>query len=367
MKQKLFLGCLAALAMTSCSNDDAIETNYGNAIGFRSAMATRATETDNGNLTSFFVTALNGDGIYFSNLEFTKGEDNFFTSAEKYYYPGDKTPLQFYAYAPSATAMGATLNISGTEKKMTGFSPKSDISQQVDFITASAEGDCYNNGATGVELEFSHRLAQIEVKCKSANPSYDFEVKGVRLAQIGSMGDFSFIDNTWTLTEGHLASYEKTLDTPVKLTADAVSLMEGDNAMLIPQQLTAWDTSEQENNSNGAYIAVLVKITTKAGSRVYPFPSDTGNTTGYAWAAIPVGTLWKAGNKYVYTLDFSTGAGYADPTESYMPGIIILNGAIKFTVNVNAWTDAALDNTEMPAEEGVDMNPDDNDFNDPFA
>lgn len=367
MRQALFLGCLAALAMTSCSNDDVIETNYGNAIGFRTAMATRATETNNANLTSFFVTALNGDETYFSNLEFTKGEDNFFTSADKYYYPGDQSELQFYAYAPSATAMGATLNISGTEKKMTGFSPNSDISRQVDFITAVAVGDRHNNGYSGVELEFSHRLAQIEIKCKSANPNYDFEVKGVRLAQIGSMGDFNFIDNTWTLTEGQLASYEKTFDTPVKLTADAVSLTGGDNAMLIPQQLTPWDISEQENNSNGAYIAVLVKITTKAGARVYPFPSDANNTTGYAWAAIPVNTLWEAGNKYVYTLDFSTGAGYADPTEPYMPGIIIFNGAIKFTVNVNAWTDAALDNTEMPAEEGVDMNPDDNDVEDPFA
>lgn len=43
--------------MTSCSNDEIMEINTGKAISFRTAMATRATETTYGDLNEFFVTA----------------------------------------------------------------------------------------------------------------------------------------------------------------------------------------------------------------------------------------------------------------------------------------------------------------------
>ncbi len=381
MKQKLLFAGMAAIALTSCSNDEAVEINNGHAIGFRTAMATRATETTAANLEGFFVTAFyESTEPYFSDLEFKKGTGDLFESDTKYFYPGDARPLTFYAYAPSKTALGGTMTITKDSQKLEGFAPNTDISKQVDFIAGAAKGDAANDGADGAFLEFSHCLSQIEVKAKSGNTSYDFEVKGVRIGCVGSKGDFTFpafsaedpdavdpVAGTWALTEGEKASYDKTLDAAVKLTADAVSLMAGDNAMLIPQQLTAWDTDEQENASKGAYIAVLVKITTKSGAQVYPFASDAGNTEGYAWAAIPVSTLWEAGKKYVYTLNFTTGAGYVDPTEDYRPGVPVLVGEIKFNVTVEDWTEEAAGNDiEMPNDPGTDYNPDGNDTEDPF-
>jgi hypothetical protein len=382
MKQKLLFAGMAAIALTSCSNDEAVEINNGHAIGFRTAMATRATETTTANLEGFFVTAFyESTEPYFSDLEFKKGTGDLFESDTKYFYPGDARPLTFYAYAPSKTALGGTMTITKDSQKLEGFAPNTDISKQVDFIAGAAKGDAANDGADGAFLEFSHCLSQIEVKAKSGNTSYDFEVKGVRIGCVGSKGDFTFpafsaedpdavdpVAGTWTLTEGEKASYDKTLDEAVKLTADAVSLMAGDNAMLIPQQLTAWDTEEQENTSKGAYIAVLVKITTKSGAQVYPFASDpTDANAGYAWAAIPVSTLWEAGKKYVYTLNFTTGAGYVDPTEDHMPGVPVLVGEIKFNVTVEGWTEEAAGNDiEMPNDPGTDYNPDGNDTEDPF-
>ena len=381
MKQKLLFAGMAAIALTSCSNDEAVEINNGHAISFRTAMGTRATETTTANLEGFFVTAFyESTEPYFSDLEFKKGTEVLFESDTKYFYPGDARPLTFYAYAPSKTALGGTMTITKDSQKLEGFAPNADISKQVDFIAGAAKGDATNDGANGAFLEFSHCLSQIEVKAKSGNTSYDFEIKGVRIGCVGSKGDFTFpaftaedpdavdpVAGTWTLTEGEKASYDKTLDAVVKLAADAVSLMAGDNAMLIPQQLTAWDTDEQENASKGAYIAVLVKITTKSGAQVYPFASDAGNTEGYAWAAIPVSTLWEAGKKYVYTLNFTTGAGYVDPTEDYMPGVPILVGEIKFNVTVEDWTEETAGNDiEMPNDPGTDYNPDGNDTEDPF-
>ena len=371
---------MAALAMTSCSNDEALEINNGHAIGFRTAIATRATETTTANLEGFFVTAFYESAQpYFSDLEFKKGTGDLFESEIKYFYPGDARPLTFYAYAPSKTDLGGTMTISKDSQTLEGFTPNEDISKQVDFIAGATRGDALNDGANGAFLAFSHCLSQIEVKAKSGNTSYDFEVKGVRIGCVGSKGDFTFpsfsttdaVDpnsGSWTLTEGESASYGKTLDAAVKLTDDAVSLMAGDNTMLIPQQLTAWNTEEKENDSKGAYIAVLVKITTKSGAQVYPFPSDAANTEGYAWAAIPVSTLWEAGKKYVYTLNFTTGAGYVDPTEDYMPGVPILVGEIKFNVTVEDWTEGTAGNDiDMPNDPGEEINPGDTDIEEPWG
>ena len=57
----------------------------------------------------------------------------------------------------------------------------------------------------------------------------------------------------------------------------------------------------------------------------------------YAWLAVPIDTKWEAGYKYVYTLDFTNGAGYSDPLDGPETGGTVLGGAIKFTMDVNPW------------------------------
>ena len=49
MKKQLFLVVVAALAMASCSKDESTGINNGNAIDFRAAMQTRASETTTAN------------------------------------------------------------------------------------------------------------------------------------------------------------------------------------------------------------------------------------------------------------------------------------------------------------------------------
>lgn len=69
----MFLIAGAALALASCSKDEPVSTNNGNAIDFRAAMQTRATATTTANIAKFFVTAFDKNGAnYFSDAEFTK-------------------------------------------------------------------------------------------------------------------------------------------------------------------------------------------------------------------------------------------------------------------------------------------------------
>ena len=323
------------MALASCAKDSVKEVNNGHAIDFRVATQTRATETTTANLSTFYVTAIDAKGSnYFTNAAFTKIEE-YFSSSPAYYWPGDGSNLNFYAYAPAAETLGATVTINKTTKTLAGFSPAAEFADQKDFVTATATGSKANE-TTGVALTFDHQLTQIEVKARNANDAYVYKIKGVRIAQPVSKADFDFTTKQWTPST-EKAVYQVQYSNEIKLNTYGQCIMEseGDNAMLIPQQLVAWDAENDKTNADkGAYLSVYAQVETKDGARVYP------NVDGmdYAWLAVPIDTKWEAGYKYVYTLDFTNGAGYSDPLDGPETGEQVLGGPIKFTMTVNTWT-----------------------------
>ena len=326
------------MALASCAKDSVKEVNNGHAIDFRVATQTRATETTTANLSTFYVTAIDAKGSnYFTNAAFTKIEE-YFSSSPAYYWPGDGSDLEFYAYAPAAETLGATVSIDNSAKTLTGFSPAAQFANQKDFVTATATGN-KTNETSGVALTFDHQLTQIEVKARNANEAYVYKIKGVRIAQPVSKADFDFTTAEWTPSTDK-AIYQVQYNNEITLNTYGQCIMEteGDNAMLIPQQLVAWDAeNDKTNTAKGAYLSVYAQIETAEGSRVYP------NVDGmdYAWLAVPIDTEWEAGYKYVYTLDFTNGAGYSDPLDGPETGGTVLGGAIKFTMEVNPWGEKA--------------------------
>ncbi len=332
------IAAMAAVALASCSQDEPVVSNPGRAIDFRSAMSSRATETTNANLTSINVAAFMGDKLFFPTMDFTKGSDGFFTSLTEYYWPGDDTELTFYAFSPANP--GGVVSLTADDKSVTNFTTAPTMADQVDFITANATGKKSVNETSGVPLTFNHQLSQIEVRAKTENTVYTFSISGVRIGQPVSTGSYDFVTSDWTL-DSDKAIYTDTYTEPKVLTSDAVSVMgDGGNAMLLPQQLTAWDpASDASNSAKGAYLSVKLNVSTaETGVQVYPFPSN-GDCQ---WAAIPIDTNWEAGKKYIYTLDFTHGAGYVDPNDP-IPGDPVLGGPIKFTVDVVDWVDTPVD------------------------
>lgn len=351
MKKKFLFIAVAALVMASCSKDEQTAVNRGAAIDFRGAMATRATETVTANLNDIFVTALDKNNAnFFTNEQFTKDVDNFFKSSpNSYYWPNDDSELKFFAYAPSSSDLDGTLTIDNLTKTLADFSPKTTIADQKDFVSCKATGKKSVNESAGVALTFKHQLSQIEIKAKNDQDAYRYKVVAVRIGQPVSKGTFDFGTENWNL-EMDKVNYTVPDFGEITLNGTPESLMgTGGSAMLIPQQLTAWDAAGDKPNANkGAYLAVKLQITTKAGARVYP-AEVVGD---YDWAAVPVNTNWEAGKKYVYTLDFTSGAGKvdpekpnpSDPTDPFHPGDDILgDSAIKFTVQVTPWVEETKD------------------------
>lgn len=350
MKKQIMFMAMTAMLIASCSSDDVVSTNTGRAIDFRTSVGTRGAETTTANIDKFWVTAIDGAGAnYFSQQEFTK-DGEFFTSSPLYYWPAGK--LKFFAYSPSATDLGGALTIVNATKELKDFSPAAKIADQKDFVTATASGTRVDNQISGVALTFTHQLSQIEIKAKNSNTGYVYKVVGVRIGKPVSKGTFTFDTNKWTLTTTEKTNYAVEYATPIALAAKAATMMgtANDNAMLLPQQLKAWTPeTDKANTNNGAYIALKIQISTKDGARVYPAKGD------YDWAAVAIDTNWEAGKKYVYTLDFSNGAGKVDPekpkpvdpTDPFNPGEDIFGKPIKFTVTVTSWTDAAQPDIKM--------------------
>lgn len=337
---------VAALMLASCSNDSTMETGQKTGIRFRTAvgMNTRALSTDlpalrqSGISVSAFATTGN-EKYEFNQLAFSYEEGSGWSSDPVKYWPDDGSELRFVATSPAPDAWGGTYEGSAPgELRMTGISPNTDIAKQQDLLAGYTSGS--RNDAAGVGLVMHHALTQVEVRAKSTNKAYRYDVKAVRIGSVRSTGDYTLpsvadADGSWMLKEDSYASYTtEELKEPVRLSANAVSLMgEGGTAMLLPQQLTAWDVkNDKANTANGTYIALLLKITTETGAQVYP--STVGD---YGWAAVAIGNNWLSGDKFVYTLDLSNGAGVTPP-DAPDPGEPILGQPIRFTVTVNGWT-----------------------------
>ena len=330
---------IASLAIVSCTKDNTKEINKGQAIDFRVAI-TRATETTTDNLENIWVTAIGETGnSHFTKVEFTK-DGSYFVTPNAYYWPSDGSSLTFYAYAPSEAAIdGESLTIDGTEQKLTGFAPAEAVKDQIDLTAAVASGS-KNDSESGVELIFDHILTQVEIQAYSNNTGYKHKVKGVRIGNVGSKGNYDFKLRDWTLT-GEQDDYEITYDTPIELTSEFKNIMgDNGNAMLIPQTLTAWNLkNDPTNTANGSYIAVLVNIETADGAIVFPKTKDE-----YDWVIFPLEGEWVRGFKYVYKMDFSNGSGYTGG------GDTVLGDKIEFTHDIDGWSSYSAEDTYIEME-----------------
>ena len=355
VNKAIHVWAVAALSLASCANDGTVRVASGTSIRFRTAvgMNTRALSADLAGLkagslsVSAFATAGN-EKYGFRNETFIHraGTENDWTSSPEHYWPQDGSPLRFVVASPATADWGGACESDRPgELKVTGFSPAADIAAQKDLLAGYASGS--KSDAAGTELELHHVLTQVEVRAKSTNTAYLYDVKAVQIGSVRSTGDYTLpsetdTDGSWTLKEGSYATYTTAeLKEPIRLSAEAKELMgEGGTAMLLPQRLAAWNVeTDKANTANGSFIALLLKITTGTGTQVYPAASGE-----YGWAAVSIGghtdgrkNLWQSGDKFVYTLDLSSGAGVAPPNDP-TPGEPVLGKPIRFTVTVNGWT-----------------------------
>lgn len=378
MKKNLLILAVAGLALASCSNDETVAVNNGDAISFRPLMTgvTRAADIDAGTLetTGFYVSARkhSPDAEYFTDVPFTTFATvsgvKTWTSTTKYYWPSDDSELDFYAYSPQATGDGHNAQITAhANYKTFTVQPSTTISEQVDLIFANTnQKKKSTNNTSGVVLNFRHTGAKIVCQVKNSSSSLKFGVEGWKVGYLSPSGTFTYADSNTdgrntgdgtTLTFGQWGSHAAaSVATEYSSTFSKVDIAASNNGtlldgemILVPQTLTAatgYASNETNAKPNNTFIAVKLYILNNANSELIAGGGTTASPTTI-WAIWPIGGYnWEPGKKYTYTIDLAGGGFYEGNTSVVPTGGTdtsldpLLEGAeIKFvSVTVDDWT-----------------------------
>lgn len=323
MKKQLFWMIGAALALTSCSNDEQVAVNPANEITFRTTvpMRTLASNIYNGTniqlqTTGFYVDAWmvekgsETEGVHhIQNEKYSFKSDAYYIDAtyqeagvnkEPHYWSVDDESIWGEAWASGYNDIKKVTSDKKTSYKYVVTVDK-EIADQKDFITAPVYYKKANDSDVpdAIPLTFKHQLAKIGIKAKN-DSEYDIAIKKVVLGNIQVAGENPTLEVTldesenvgkekaqegnlgWTGLES--GKYEvnftsakilnKKSETVPEMsilneTADGEDGANQQFFMLYPQEIKAWgegtdaekviDGSEG-NAASGAYIALLAKI-----------------------------------------------------------------------------------------------------------
>lgn len=370
---------LSALSLTSCSQDESLETieSRGGELSFRTTVgtATRANiadldmvKTDGFKVTAYLY-GMDGETkkvkntTYFEDMAVTWNADAW--SHAQRYWPGSNEYVEtgvaakgfdFVAYSPSATT---GVSYDGNMMKVTDYTIPAAVANEKDLVVANAQNQTEAaNGINGVSLDFKHVLSQVVVKASNASSFYHIDVEKVEIHNVHGKGTLTYdyaatSPVAWATTDAAVSSntYTSALTSAATLGTTASALHANDNFyMMLPQTSGVWNPETEAQTAAGAYFVVSCKIYSGEGTnKEYLF--GIGSASGYGRVAIPVpangtGTnegklVWENGKKYTYTLNFfkdGGGAGYQEPG-STVPSKSITPGTVKFSasVSVEAW------------------------------
>lgn len=366
------MAAATAIALSSCSSEETKDIAKSSNITFRSTVGlnSRGTEVTTANLSNIWVSAWADNDPVFASEQFTKkaGGQTFESVNGPWFWEKDKQ-YTFMAFATGKENKdGVTPTISKDNITLTDYTPNTNLADQLDLLVAQGTGTKTQNGTAGASLNFDHILSQIQIKVQNTNANLKYIIKGVRITNVKGTGTYTFnpVEADKHSWQNQALTTQYILNQGVNITLDennkaVTDLLVGDNsAMLLPQAITAWDGraidmngTDDYHQANGAYISLLINVQKKNGAgnwvQVYP-KTDQVDETKCAWTAVAIPAVtWANGNKYIYTLNLSKGAGKVDPAEpgpdwtikDPKPGDTILGEEIFFKVDVKAWVDQA--------------------------
>lgn len=305
--KKILLAVTAALAITSCSQNEEFENagqkaeiNFGSIV----SNSTRATITDDGNFDTFTVNGYKTSSIMGSEVTLTSGfinnevvnkTEGVWKHDKVFYWPINY--VQFFATSPQQT-----LTVPGAGYPEFSYTVGA-IDTQKDLLVANLKDQQKSDAA--VQLTFQHALTQVNFSIKGDTKGFDYKVTKLIIKGVDGTGLFKFdgTDNVggWTPDAKAAGIYETSyvegseialtdvaddLSTVVKFDVDPKKSL----FMLLPQTLQA-----------GAEVAITYTAAPTG-------KTDATDLTFTGTKKVALTGTWAASKKVRYTLTLTSDA-----------------------------------------------------------
>ena len=344
MKKSIFMVALAALAMTSCSQDEVLEVKK-DMISFSTfgEVASRAEITDNSNFEQFKVLGVsrqNSDFLNYINWEKYTGLDVEGVDKENlasgYYWPTGE--MDFYAVSPNSLRTtdkdltGAT-EYEGSYVTITGFdNSQVNGEDQTDVLYAVNVDEVKSVFAS--KLNFKHALAQVVFKLEIDGVNQDIKVilnsitvpgmykTGNYMLPNGETEDSDVVGN-WDEEDGAIA-YTVAPNYVIDNDPETTEILDCTAAtapmLFIPQTVekSEWNSTDKWGTNGYFIVDATVEAILESGN------INLVNVPTY----IPVDIAWEQGKKYIYTLKYTAegnGGMTEDGKDQMLPIIFDLN------------------------------------------
>ena len=215
--------------------------------------------------------------------------------------------------------------LSDIEYKLGRVRINPDISRQFDFVTADASGERWKDFNNGIDLEFHHQMAQVELRAWGASDIYNFEIAGVRIGNPVVEGTFVFSGTTttgqqWLTEENPVKDKVEYLYGNSQVSSDNSSAVDkiyninheehntldnagsimglGGCAMIIPTVNSKWAGLDDPNissipySTDKMYFSILMRVSdSDSGEQLYPYNGNAYGMTLIHYAVDKSGTI----------------------------------------------------------------------------
>lgn len=344
MKKVIFAAmAAAALAMPSCSSDEVVDVKNNDVISFnvtagKASRGNDATTTASLNQFKMYASVKGQLGSwFFDGLVVNKAGGKWSYGYERFW---PETAVDFFCVAPANVSVNAaTVGSMSIENYVVGDNADVDL---LYAYNKEETKDAHKSGSD-VHINFRHALSQIVFRAANTNANYKFELSKIQLTKLVNKGTLAWATEStnspdrsegqegnnldtelddgswakWTVSAeaADVTSYTYTpASTWVGDGVAAASDVTGANEalFLLPQTITSWNMAA----NTGSELIVTVKVTDRT-SNVVVYEGDA-RVALVAPNGAKEGTdgwvdnkgKWMQGKKYIYTLNFGSGAGF---------------------------------------------------------